>query len=467
MSGRGVIKALSNMSIDEVSLVDRGANQHALISFAKRAPDVEEIFTKARKGGGEFPGPKMQMKATDEADIETHHGDDPADVVDEYVENDGKGDVGPDSKISGTKKTKGKPVAGRSAPAGSGHSARSGASDSSDDDVEQYGKSEEFEEEDDEVEKALSALGLFLDNEDDVEKGFGPPNPFQQQQPAPPQFGAPPAMQTVGAMPMGMGAPQAPPAAGPPSMGMPGPAMPGMGQQPMQLPQLPPEVVQYIQQLEQQLAQATKGSNPTDSSDSSTDSSSNSDSASDSSKKPFGKSEDYVDTNHFLEELSKALRDEDQVEAVSKAFQAQQDAFNTELSKRDQQLVQLTEVAKSERDLRLEREFIAKAAEFDVPVAAEELGPVLKRAAESLDLEDFSVLVKCLDAAGAADYLFGEVGKRGTADNADIFEMVEAGAEELAKSNGNLTGEQALAQVFEMNPEIYDQYTANQRANKL
>lgn len=234
----------------------------------------------------------------------------------------------------------------------------------------------------------------------------------------------------------------------------------------MQLPQLPPEVISYIQQLEQKLAQATQGQNPDpESSDSSSSSGSNS--SSDSSNKPFGKSEDYVDTNYFLEELSKALQTEDQVEVVTKAFQAQQDAFDEELTKRDQQLYALTEVAKSERDLRLEREFISKAEEFDVPVAAEELGPVLKRAAESLTMEDFSVIVKCLDAAGASEYLFGEIGKRGTADNADIFDTIEAGVEELVKRDNSLTGEQALAQVFEMNPEIYDQYTANQRANRL
>jgi hypothetical protein len=244
---------------------------------------------------------------------------------------------------------------------------------------------------------------------------------------------------------------------------MPG-AMPGQ-QPPAQLPQLPPEVIQYIQQLEQKLAEATKsGESAPEGSDSSQSPSSNGGSSStdsnDSSNKPFGKSRNNVDTSDFLEELSKALKDEDDREAVTKAFNRQHQAFSEELSKRDQHVAELTQFAKAERDLRLEREFIAKAAEFDVPVAAEELGPVLKRAAESLDMSDFSVIVKCLDAAGAADYLYGEIGKRGTADNQDIFAMVEAEAEELSKSGGAY-GANAVAQVFEMNPEMYDQYKAN------
>lgn len=454
MSGRGVIKALSNMSIDEVSLVDRGANQHALISFAKRAPQADEVFEKARGGG------VTTMKANDDVDIETHSGDDPADVVDDYVMNDGGG-FGPGKALKGAKKTSGKVVNGKSSPAGDSGPAKKAPAEEHGEDV-------------DEVEKALSALGLYLEHEDDeVEKNFGAQSPFGQQQPQAPQFGNPPAMQSVGAMPMGQGAPQAPPGAGAPSMAMPGPQMPGMGgmpgmgqQPPMQLPQLPPEVIQYIQQLEQKAAAASKpegsDSNPSDGSNGSSGSDN-----SDSSNKPFGKSEDYnMDTGAFLEELSKALRDEDQVEAVSKAFAAQQNAFQEELSKRDAHVAELTEFAKAERDLRLEREFIAKAAEFDVPVAPEELGPVLKRAAESLDMEDFSVIVKCLDAAGAGEALFGEFGKRGTADNADIFDMVDGAAEELTK-NYDVTGAQAVTSVFEANPDLYDQFVANQRHNRF
>src|SRR5207244_258831 len=46
---RAVVKQLSNLSIDEVSLVDRGANQHALISIAKRAPQADDYFDDVEK----------------------------------------------------------------------------------------------------------------------------------------------------------------------------------------------------------------------------------------------------------------------------------------------------------------------------------------------------------------------------------------------------------------------------------
>jgi len=153
----------------------------------------------------------------------------------------------------------------------------------------------------------------------------------------------------------------------------------------------------------------------------------------------------------FLDELSKAIRDEDGRADFSKALQARFEAYETEISKAQ-------ELAASERDLRLEREFIAKAAEFVVPVAAEELGPVLKRAAESLSVEDFGVIVKCLDAATELSQdVFGEVGKRGTGANVDIFDAVEAEAGEIAKARG-VSKEQAAAELFEANPQAYDQY---------
>jgi hypothetical protein len=259
---------------------------------------------------------------------------------------------------------------------------------------------------------------------------------------------------------MPSGGPQVPgPTAQPAPMGQPMGLASMMGQvgtpPQLNLSQLPPEVLQYIQQLEKQVAQA-QGQNPSsgaDSSDSSDNSSaaSNSDS-SDSSNKPFGKSGAFnMNEDAFYEELSKAIRDEDGRAEFSKALQDRFDAY-------EEQIEVAKAAAAEERDLRLEREFISKAADFSVPVAPEELGPVLKRAAESLSLEDFSVIVKCLDAATElADEVFGEVGKRGTGANSDIFAAVSYEAEELRK-NFELTGEQATAAVFEANPQAYDEY---------
>jgi hypothetical protein len=67
-----------------------------------------------------------------------------------------------------------------------------------------------------------------------------------------------------------------------------------------------------------------------------------------------------------MEELSKAFSDDERDAVIAKALgrveelQAQQEKF--------------AEIAKAERDLRLTREYISKAAEYNLPVAPEELG---------------------------------------------------------------------------------------------
>jgi hypothetical protein len=161
----------------------------------------------------------------------------------------------------------------------------------------------------------------------------------------------------------------------------------------------------------------------------------------------------------FLEELAKSLEDEDQREAVAKALEA--------VSKAEERATEAEEIAKAERDLRLEREFISKAAEFSLPVPPAELGPVLKRAAENLEREDFDTIVKCLYAASAEGDLYSEIGKRGGGDNADIFDEVEVRAQEIMKSAENVSKEAATAAVFEMNPGAYDQYMKSHPARRI
>ena len=65
-----------------------------------------------------------------------------------------------------------------------------------------------------------------------------------------------------------------------------------------------------------------------------------------------------------------------------------------EAAERDQ------EIAKAERDLRLTREYISKAEEYNLPVDPKELGPVLYRMAETMEYDDCAVIAKCLETAG-------------------------------------------------------------------
>lgn len=167
----------------------------------------------------------------------------------------------------------------------------------------------------------------------------------------------------------------------------------------------------------------------------------------------FENQTEAVDTSFsksIMEELSKAFSDEDRDAVFAKAVQ-----HFSEVEKRQSQL---EEVAKAERDLRLTREYISKAEEYNLPVASEELGPVLYRMAETMSYDDCAVIAKCLETAGTI--LFEEVGYQGGGDNNDVLSQVEKYAtEEIGKSAG--PGD--IVKVFEENPDAYDQYLAAQR----
>ena len=160
-----------------------------------------------------------------------------------------------------------------------------------------------------------------------------------------------------------------------------------------------------------------------------------------------------------MEELSKAFSDEERDEVIAKAL--------GRVEELEKQQKEFEKVAKAERDLRLTREYIAKAAEYNVPVDPNELGPVLYRMAETMSYDDCAVIAKCLDAAG--EMLFQEAGYQGGGENADVMSMVESyAAEEIGKSaeagfDGRPTAAQ-ISKVFDENPEAYDEYLSAQRA---
>lgn len=157
-------------------------------------------------------------------------------------------------------------------------------------------------------------------------------------------------------------------------------------------------------------------------------------------------------SEEVMEELSKAYSDEERDTVLSKAF--------AEVEGYQQQAYEAVSIAKAERDLRLTNEYIAKAAEYNVPVDASELGPVLYRMTEAMSYEDCSVIAKCLEASGAM--IFDEVGFLGGGDNVDVLDAVDAQAQELIGKSADST-EAAWSQVFEQNPAAYDEYLAQSR----
>jgi hypothetical protein len=156
-------------------------------------------------------------------------------------------------------------------------------------------------------------------------------------------------------------------------------------------------------------------------------------------------------SEEVMEELSKAMTDEDRDEVLSKALGAVEQALEAQ--------AEYAEIAKSERELRLTNEYIAKAADYNLPVDPAELGPVLYRMVETMSHEDCSVIAKCLDSASTA--LFDEVGFIGGGDNVDPLERVNALAAESVSKSDQLHG--AFLDVMDSNPGAYDDYLASRR----
>jgi hypothetical protein len=174
-------------------------------------------------------------------------------------------------------------------------------------------------------------------------------------------------------------------------------------------------------------------------------------------KSAFGASPDDEVIASIRQALSKAVSEDDRDAVLSKAF--------TNLSKRAAQaearLAESEEIAKSERDLRLTREYIAKAAEYNVPIAADELGPVLMRAAQALSYDDCAVINKALSAAG--EMLYTEAGFDGVGAPEDPMEQIDAFLDDRLAKNAATTKASAMTAFFDDNPAAYDALRAERR----
>lgn len=153
------------------------------------------------------------------------------------------------------------------------------------------------------------------------------------------------------------------------------------------------------------------------------------------------------------ETLSKALTDVERDDVISKAA--------VQISKAEQRAAQAEAIARSERDLRLTREYVAKAATYNLPIEPTELGPVLMRMVDTMSEKDCAVIAKALDAASA---LVGqEIGYQGAADNNDVLTQVDMAAEELVSKSATdpVSKAAAVTRLFETNPRAYDEYLAS------
>lgn len=158
-----------------------------------------------------------------------------------------------------------------------------------------------------------------------------------------------------------------------------------------------------------------------------------------------------------LEAISKSVDDDEQKQAIAKAFAVQQEQL--EIYKRQAQEAQAW--AEREHDTRVTEAFIAKAEEFNLPVSAEVFGPILKKMATVLDEDELDIVEKVLTDAG--DMLYDEVGYVGTASNGPLDEVeavAKAAVSKAAASGQQISEDDALIAALEMNPEAYAAYNA-------
>jgi hypothetical protein len=152
-------------------------------------------------------------------------------------------------------------------------------------------------------------------------------------------------------------------------------------------------------------------------------------------------------SEEILEDFSKAVTDRDRDYVIAKAMD--------EVSKAQEIAKEAMQWAEYEHDARMTEAFISKAAEYNLPVAPDVLGPILKSLAEALTDEQLDVLDEIFNAVG--DTLYDEIGYVGGGSNSSVFDQVDAFASEFV-GKSDLSREQATTLMFEANPAAYDAY---------
>lgn len=151
----------------------------------------------------------------------------------------------------------------------------------------------------------------------------------------------------------------------------------------------------------------------------------------------------------ILGEFSKAVNDRDRELVIAK--------MADEVDRANALADEALGWAAAEHDARMTEAFISKAAEYNLPVDAEVLGPILKSMAETLSEEELDVLDALFYAIG--DALYDEVGYVGESSNSSVLDHVNAFADEFV-AKADVSHAQAMTAMFETNPAAYDAYIA-------
>ena len=194
------------------------------------------------------------------------------------------------------------------------------------------------------------------------------------------------------------------------------------------------------------------------------------------SKKKVKKDEEVESMLNYIEALESA--NETLMAKLDEAGEESFEEYDHILKGADPEIVELfkaaeeraavaEEIAKAERENRLQREFIEKAATYDsLPVETATFGIVLKDASENMDADTYDALTTVLAAANEAisqGGLMSEIGVTKSFDAGSGMGRIEQVASVLQAENTDLTREAAIAKAVTDDPSLYDIYNEERR----
>lgn len=134
------------------------------------------------------------------------------------------------------------------------------------------------------------------------------------------------------------------------------------------------------------------------------------------------------------------------------------------LEERDQATVkadQALSLAKELKDEKVLKEYVEKAEDLPhLPIEPLKFGPVMKALGEAHPAEFAEVyrLLKAVDAIVEKSALFSEIGKAGQGNSAEA--QIYAKARAMVAKDGDLTFEEAVEKVMDLEPELYEKSEA-------
>lgn len=160
--------------------------------------------------------------------------------------------------------------------------------------------------------------------------------------------------------------------------------------------------------------------------------------------------------------------DETDLESVLKAVDPRlASVMKSYISKAERKASAAEKIAKRERDLRLHREYVAKAADLSaLPAKQTDLVTLLSTVADKApEVEELlTSVLKSAHGALKESVLFKSEGSDAMDGNTAIAKF-DAVVKEIRKSDPSMSAEQAFAKALDSHPELYDEYL-NTNINK-